>query len=291
MNDDNTPPSTDGFLRTTNQAAQPHHRSVQPALEQVRGVKSSDIPKASSIVHPNHTEATDPSAKKPFQPASFYNEPVKPTPKLPVIVDEPRPVVEPPEHSDGLRDLLSVLGVLASALLLAFALISFVFQSYQVDGQSMRTTLEHRDHLIIWKVPRTTAKLTGGHYLPHRGDIIVFDEPEDAEFGDLQPKRQLIKRVIGLPGERVVYNGTHITVYNKEHPKGFNPDANTEWQNKMIFEQPAYDDRTVGENEVYVSGDNRDNSKDSRWFGPIDTNLIVGKMVVRILPLNTFKLF
>ncbi len=240
---------------------------------------------------PNHSQQfrTPPSrAPHPFQPAEFFKPP--PLPNLPKIADTPpRRAAEEPKRQ-GLRDILSVGGVLASALLLAFFLINFVFQSYQVDGPSMRATLENRDHLIVWKVDRTLANFTNGTYIPNRGDVIVFNEPSGAEPGGV-PGKQLIKRVIGLPGERVVYAGTEVTVYNKENPNGFNPDETMPYGEMIINERPSDVDVTVKEGEVFVSGDNRDNSLDSRAFGPLDADLIVGKLIVRILPLNTFKLF
>lgn len=191
--------------------------------------------------------------------------------------------------NQNFRDLLSVVGVLASALVLAFGLISFVFQSYQVDGPSMQTTLQNADHLIVWKVPRTIAKITHHPYIPNRGDVIIFNEPGLSDYG--QPgNKQLIKRVVGLPGDRVVVKDEVLTIYNSEHPDGFNPDKTLPYGN-VIQNTPGNVDVTIGEGQVFACGDNRTNSLDSRVFGPIDANNIVGKLVVRVLPLDTFKKF
>lgn len=227
---------------------------------------------------------------RPFQPAEFYRPP--PAPVLPTIVDEPpQRKAEPVKKNQGLRDALSVVGVLGSALLLAFCLINFVFQSYQVEGQSMRTTLEDKDHLIVWKVDRTLANFKGSDYIPNRGDVVIFSEPNDAEPG-AQVGKQLIKRVLALPGERIVMKGAEVTVYNKEFPDGFNPDKTLPYGSKIVNNEATSDvDFTIGAGQVFVSGDNRDNSLDSRVFGPLDVDLIVGKLAVRILPLNSFKVF
>lgn len=222
-------------------------------------------------------------------PAGFYEPPTLPT--LPKLAEAPPPThVEKTKRNQGIRDLLSVAGVLVSALLLAFVLINFVFQSYQVEGPSMRTSLEDADHLIVWKVDRTIANITGKAYIPNRGDVVIFNEPSNAEPGAPAGK-QLIKRVIGLPGDRVVIDNTTMTVFNQENPNGFNPDTTLPYGDKIIFEKPSSVDVTVGQDQVFVAGDNRDNSLDSRSFGPIDSDIIVGKLAVRILPLNTFKLF
>ncbi len=191
----------------------------------------------------------------------------------------------------GFRDFLSIVAVLASALLLAFALISFVFQSYQVDGQSMETTLQNNDHLLVWKVPRTIARITHHAYIPNRGDVVIFNEPGLAEFG-AAGDRQLIKRVIGLPGDRVVVRDGTITIYNSAHPDGFQPDKTLPYNKYNIIPITTGNiDLTLGKNQLYLCGDNRSNSLDSRVFGPVEANNIVGKLAVRVLPVSNMKKF
>jgi len=184
----------------------------------------------------------------------------------------------------GLRDFLSIVGVLVSALIMAYVLINYVFQSYQVDGPSMQSTLENNDHLIIWKVPKTVAKVTGNGYIPHRGDIIVFNG-----FANGHPE-QMIKRVIGLPGERVVVSDGSVMVFNKENPQGFMPDETMPY-GAVIKDTPGNKDVTVPDGSIFVMGDHRDNSLDSRDYGPVKSEQIIGKLVARVLPLNTFKIF
>lgn len=193
-----------------------------------------------------------------------------------------------PKHQ-GLRDALSIITVLLAALILAWGLISFVFQSYQVDGPSMQITLHNSDHLVVWKVPRTWARITGHPYVPKRGDIIVFNEPGLADYGQGSNK-QLIKRVIGLPGDRVVVRNGNITIYNKANPNGFDPDKTLPY-GKVIPTTSGNIDITLGSNQIFVCGDNRPDSLDSRVFGPVDVNNIVGKLVIRVLPLNDAKIF
>lgn len=189
----------------------------------------------------------------------------------------------------GLRDALSIITVLLAALVLAWGLISFVFQSYQVDGPSMQTTLHNSDHLVVWKVPRTWARITGHEYIPKRGDIIVFNEPGLADYGQGSNK-QLIKRVIGLPGDRLVVKNGNITIYNKANPNGFDPDKTLPY-GKVIPTTSGNIDITLGSNQIFVCGDNRPDSLDSRVFGPVDVNNVVGKLVIRVLPLNDAKIF
>lgn len=219
------------------------------------------------------------------QPAAPQPQP-QPTP--PVAPTQPEPS-KPPRSYQGLKDVLSIAGVLVSALVLAFCLISFVFQSYQVDGPSMQNTLENNDRLVVWKVPRTWARITGHAYVPDRGDVIVFNEPGLADFGQSGSK-QLIKRVIGLPGDHVVVKNGAVTIYNSEHPNGFQPDKTLPYGTNIPTTSGNID-LTLGKNQIFVCGDNRPNSLDSRVFGPVELNNVVGKLVIRVLPLSDAKVF
>lgn len=190
---------------------------------------------------------------------------------------------------EGWGSIASTVAVLLIAPLVALVLTAFVFQSYQVDGPSMQTTLNNNDRLIVWKVPKTWAKITGHNYVPNRGDVVIFVENDISSFGE-EPSKQLIKRVIALPGERLVVKDNKVTVYNKEHPKGFQPDQTLPY-GKVITETSGDVDLTVSKNHVFVMGDNRPNSLDSRAFGPVDTNDIVGKLVMRVWPAGDMKSF
>lgn len=200
--------------------------------------------------------------------------------KQPFVSEKPR---------SGWHELASTIAILGAALLTAFFIIFFVFRSYQVDGPSMESTLQNSDKLIIWKVPRTWAKITHHDYIPNRGDIIVFSESGLSEFGQ-QDSKQLIKRVIGLPGERVVVKDGYISVYNAEHPAGFQPDKTLSY-GEDIPVTTGNVDYTLGPHQIFVSGDNRPDSLDSRAFGPIDANQIVGKLILRVFPVGEAKAF
>lgn len=185
---------------------------------------------------------------------------------------------------DGIRSIFSTLMILIIAPIIAWLMITFVFQSYEVDGPSMETTLSHSDRLIVWKIPKTIARITNEPYIPKRYEIVVFVKQGMLEYGDTSD-RQLIKRVIGLPGERVVVRGGSVTVYNEAHPNGFNPDKGKEYANSITITNGNVD-ITVPDGELFVAGDNRTNSLDSRVFGTVPSDDIVGKLVLRILPLD-----
>lgn len=196
-----------------------------------------------------------------------------------------------PAKKTGHHDLLSTIGVIVAAPLIALTLVAFVFQSYEVEGPSMLTTLNDKDRLIVVKNARTWSRLTRHAYIPDRYDIIVFNRQETTLGTGSSEQRQLIKRVIGLPGDRVVVKDGIVTVYNDAHPKGFSPDKEGPHASVIIKGTESEVNQLVGQNQVFVMGDNRSNSLDSRIFGPISSNDIVGKLAIRILPLDQKKTF
>jgi signal peptidase I len=236
----------------------------------------------------------DPQQNKPtidgVTPPPPASPPVTPViQEMPESVDADHPAVS--KEKSALRELLSTISVIVAALLIATGLIAFVFQSYQVDGQSMEVTLQNDDRLIVWKVPRTWARITHHQYVPHRGDIMIFNESGLSAYGQ-EDSRQLIKRVIGLPGDRVVVRGGVITIYNSQHPSGFKPDKTLPYSKETTIPYTSGDiDITLGSTQLFMCGDNRGDSLDSRIFGPINTSQIVGKLAARIYPFSNAETF
>lgn len=151
----------------------------------------------------------------------------------------------------------------------------------------MQHTLQNQDRLMVYKLPRTIARVTDHAYIPKRGDVIVFEHDDviNADYNhDISTTKQLIKRVIGIPGDRVVVKDNHVTVYNSEHPNGFNPDTTYVPTSADDSLTPGDVDIVVPKDEVFVMGDNRANSLDSRYFGPIPSKNIVGVLSLRLWP-------
>jgi signal peptidase I len=218
---------------------------------------------------------TSPPPSEPTDPAPVPSRPLKSKPRK-------------SKRFENWRSALSTIAVLLLAPLFALALTAYVFQSYQVDGPSMEPTLHHNDRLIVWKMPRTWARLTGHLYTPARGEIVIFTEPRLGQWGQT-PGKQLIKRVVALPGERIVIQDGTLTVYNDEHPEGFRPDADPEGHTAGATTGDL--DTTVPPDHIFVVGDNRTNSLDSRSFGPVHVDNIVGELAARILPLDKARRF
>lgn len=235
---------------------------------------------------PEHTAAVSARETAADKPLPTKEPTVSPLP--PKADPEQEPLI--PKGRSAWRELLSTVSILVTALLVALFIITFIFRSYQVDGPSMETTLQNNDKLIIWKVPRTWASITRHDYIPKRGDIIVFNESGLNQYGP-QESKQLIKRVIGLPGERVTLKDGNYIVYNNEHPEGFNPDKTLPYGKKGLPYTSGNVDVTLDEHQLFVSGDNRPDSLDSRSFGPINADQVVGKLVIRVFPLGSSEIF
>lgn len=184
-----------------------------------------------------------------------------------------------------LKGFTSVAQLIFGSILLALFINHFIFQSYQVYGLSMTPTLQDGDRLIISKVEHSIAGISNDEYEPDRGEIIVFRNPRNPE------SPQLIKRVIGLPGERVVVVNGNITVFNASNPEGFMPDKLFGLELGITAGRV---DVTVPEGRIFVSGDNRrqGGSLDSRnELGTVPLDKIVGNLVLRIMPLSDAQAF
>lgn len=238
-------------------------------------------------------DTTNPDKKIPSSEPTVYQPGLNPAP---VAMPNPHSVAEnanpeadvvsvkKPSFWKKHSGFISMAQLVIGAIILAAIINNFVFQSYQVYGASMSNTLHEGDRLIISKVNKSISKIAGD-YVPARGDIIVFDSP-------ISPGVQLVKRVIALPGERVTVVNGKITVYNDENPQGFDPDE--EIGEVLPQERSGNIETVVGEDEVFVSGDNRTggNSLDSRnELGNVPIENIVGELVLRVFPLDQASFF
>lgn len=227
------------------------------------------------------------------------------TPLVASVYEQPNPVGKK-EAPSWFRDVVSLLVFIAVILVGAWLINHFVFQSFNVVGPSMEPTLEGEngvsDRLIVNRLPLTAAALSGKQYVPNRGDIIVFRNPLHGSVSSSD--EYIVKRVIGLPGERVVVSDCELTVYNSQHPEGFDPyDSFTNLaDNDAEYNQCVNGDGTdvtVPDNEVFVVGDHREGnySMDSRdgggraSLGTIPLDDIVGPVAMRIWPLNKITVF
>lgn len=156
-------------------------------------------------------------------------------------------------------------------ILIVAILRIFVIDPFLVHGDSMDPTFGEGDYVIV-------DKLSYEFSAPKRGDVIVFKAPTN-------DGRYFIKRIVGLPGERVVVNGSSVKVFNAHNPDGF---AIAEPYVK--FESDRKSDKTLASDEYFVMGDNREVSSDSRIWGALKQEAITGRALVRLLPANEISL-
>lgn len=186
-----------------------------------------------------------------------------------------------PRLNDALHFAIFVVCVVVGTVLIN----TYVFRSFNVSGHSMEKTLQDGDRLIVNRLPVSVAALQNNKYIPERGQIIVFQNPR---YADGLKDEYLVKRVIALPGERVVVKDGLVTVYNDEHPNGHVYDNDFHKGGKGPLSPSTGDqDIVVPEDTVYVAGDNRigSNSYDSRLgLGTIPLFKIVGPVGMRIFP-------
>lgn len=190
------------------------------------------------------------------------------------------------ERYERRRAMLGYASLALSAIMIAGTLVvlfvSFVGVVYRIDGESMESTIHDGSLRLVNKVPVNMAMLNKSEYVPRRGQVVVMqaiygvsDHPQRPDDPDT-----IIKRVIGLPGERIVITNGSIKVYNSEHPEGFNPDKGSPWEKTMhIDEAESRIDLTLNSSEIFVSGDNRPVSADSRFNGAINVRHIIGPVL------------
>ncbi len=152
------------------------------------------------------------------------------------------------------------------AIIVVLPIRWYIAQPFIVSGASMEQTFHNNEYLIV-------DQLTYRFRDPERGEVIIFRYPHD-------PSKYFIKRVIGLPGETVSIENNTITIINEKNPDG------------LILEEPyignvvtdGNQSITLAENEYFVMGDNRDHSSDSRSWGALEEDKIVGRAWLRLFP-------
>ncbi len=166
-----------------------------------------------------------------------------------------------------------IIKIVVAALLIVIPIRYFIFQPFFVKGQSMEPNFENGDYLIIDEISYRFQE-------PLRGEVVVFKYPQD-------PSQRYIKRIIGLPGETIIIEDGKVTILN--------------WQGSQVLDESGYLSSsiqtpgkvqiTLAENEYFVLGDNRSVSADSRSWGPLPEEKIIGRVIFRAWPFIAFAKF
>lgn len=163
--------------------------------------------------------------------------------------------------------------VVLIALIIVIPIRYYLFQPFVVSGQSMEPNFSHGNYLIVDEISYRFNE-------PERGDVVVFFYPND-------PSLRHIKRIIGLPSEKIFISDMGIQITKNETE--FILDE-SEYLSSYYFSGEQVEIE-LSENEFFVMGDNRSASFDSRKWGSLDGDYIIGRALVRLLPLNQIEKF
>ena len=187
--------------------------------------------------------------------------------------------------------ILEIIKVFFLALIIIIPIRVFLFQPFFVQGASMEPNFDNNQYLIInefgyKQTAMPTDKLDWFTIKPFRKldrqEVVVFRYPKNrSQF--------FIKRIIGLPNERVQIGEGIVTIFNKNNPDGFILDESTYLSSKLKTQGEMV--ITLKEDEYFVMGDNRGASSDSRSWGPIKEVDIIGKVLLRAWPLDRISLY
>ncbi|GGE43744.1 signal peptidase I [Pullulanibacillus camelliae] len=177
----------------------------------------------------------------------------------------------------GKSEVFEWIKALAIAVIIAVIVRSFIFTNYVVDGSSMMPTLQNGNRLIVNKIDYDFKQ-------PKRFDIIIFHAT---------PTDDYVKRVIGLPGDTIQYKNDTLYIngkkYNEPYLKQFKQELVTGNLTNNFTLESITGQSKVPKGKVFVLGDNRRNSQDSRVFGFVDMDKIVGKVNIRYWPFDELK--
>jgi signal peptidase I len=191
----------------------------------------------------------------------------------------------PPPDASPARWIREGIIVVVVAVLVAVLLRAFVVQTFYIPSGSMEPTLQIGDRILV-------NKLSYHIHGVDRGDIVVFARPATENCGGPQVN-DLVKRVIGLPGDIISLSGGYVYIDGKRLDENWLPST----EQGVTLAGPHGNSSNlvrpyrVPANDYFVMGDNRGDSCDSRFWGPISKSLIVGKVVVRVWPLSSLHFF
>lgn len=188
-----------------------------------------------------------------------------------IVIESANEAEQQPTTGSFLWELIRIV-IIAFVIMVVFRI--FVAEPFVVSGSSMVPNFHNKEYLVVDKISYRFNE-------PTRGDVIVFRYPKDTS-------QYFIKRIIGLPGERVQIDGGKVRIFNSEHPDG------------VVIEEPYLpshdatfgksDIVSLGSSEYYVLGDNRLASSDSRVWGILPEHNIVGHAWFRAFPISEFGL-
>jgi len=173
--------------------------------------------------------------------------------------------------------IIEIIKVVIISLAIIIPVRYFLIQPFYVKGASMEPSFHDHEYLIINEIDYRLNS-------PQRGDIVVFRYPKD-------PSQYFIKRIIGLPGEKIKIKDSKIYIFNDQHPDGIALNEDVYLPEDVQTLTSGKTEFVLDDGQYFVLGDNREASLDSRRFGAVPRRLIIGKAWVRGWPLDKLTLF
>jgi signal peptidase I len=170
------------------------------------------------------------------------------------------------KKSSVMGTLLEIVVIITAAFVIALIVQAFLVKPFTIHQVSMRPTLEEGDRILLNRLAYRFGE-------PARGDVIVFHSPINAD-------EDLVKRIVGVAGDRISISGGKLYVNGVPQDEPYLLEQNFSGEMQEM---------TVPTGRVFVLGDNRNNSGDSRLFGPIATNTVIGKAFVVYWPISHWK--
>jgi signal peptidase I len=197
-------------------------------------------------------------------PEQMEEQTTNKTPSDSVYMD----VSAPKKEEKQVHPFLEIIQFALIALVIVIPIRMFIAQPFIVNGASMEDTFHTGEYLIVDQVSYRFNE-------PEAGDVIVFRYPRN-------PSTFFIKRIIGTPGDTINIDGNVVTIINEEHPNGFILDE----QYITPMSPNTFISEELGDREYFVMGDNRDHSSDSRTWGILQRENIIGQAFLRLFPFN-----
>ncbi len=187
--------------------------------------------------------------------------------------------------------IIEIIKIFFWALVIIIPIRLFLFQPFFVQGASMEPNFEDGEYLIINELgyKKTSLDIFSNHLFtvepfkePSRGDVVVFRYPKN-------PSQYFIKRIVALPGETITIKDGKVIIADSQNPAGF------------VLDESGYLDeeartsgevtKKLGDDQYFLLGDNRSSSHDSRSWGPLNGDLIIGKVLLRAWPVGKAAIY
>lgn len=196
-------------------------------------------------------------------------------------MDQNAQIKQENKDSSMVQEVVSFVRSLLIIVVIYVIVRGFIMQPFVVQGSSMEETFQSGDYLIV-------DELSYRFNAPERGDVVVFH----ADFISQGARREYyIKRIVGVPGDRVQIQDGIVKISNRNNPQGEVLFEEEYLEEGELTRQGQFSDVTLGADEYFVLGDNRDNSSDSRFWGVLKREYIVGKPLVRLFPFSDITIY